>query len=268
MYYSIDYLVNSKNKNNALFIWGDSQIYHGLNFSKIEESTGKRVFSAARRGAGVYDFLVFSQEVPKESDVIIAFSKPMQLRDKKSDMNTSKISYSALKNLYNSNYDLKLIYNIIKKNKKPIKIFRQDDNLYPYADSLVYSEPIELFESLYSREISLLNDKQTLYKKGVENLIKKDCKISFIKYPLHTILFEIENNSKTKYYLDNFEYQILDLFESPKIDSITIDDSGRIMYDLTHLNKRGANVITEIIIDRTRNSSGTTKYIINGGFSK
>ena len=42
---------------DALFIWGDSQTYQGLDIDVLEINTDKAILSSAVHGAGIYDFL-------------------------------------------------------------------------------------------------------------------------------------------------------------------------------------------------------------------
>ena len=64
------------------------------------------VFTAAQHGAGVYDFLVFTERVPKNAIVVVALSKLVQLRRLKKDRNRSGLSFWALKVLYSNNYSI------------------------------------------------------------------------------------------------------------------------------------------------------------------
>ena len=74
--------LNKTNADNSLYIWGDSQIYRGLDLEKLNKLTRKNIHSAAVHGAGIYDFLVFTEIVPHNSDVLLAISKPVQIRKK------------------------------------------------------------------------------------------------------------------------------------------------------------------------------------------
>ena len=63
LYISIDYYYNYKKDKSAIFIWGDSQTYEGINLQVIRNFPNKQVYTYAKHGAGVYDFLVFSEKV-------------------------------------------------------------------------------------------------------------------------------------------------------------------------------------------------------------
>ena len=70
---------------DVIYMWGDSQLYQGIDLSLFAKQTGKTIYSAAKHGAGVYDFLVFAQRVPKHAHVIISVSKLVQVRRKEMD---------------------------------------------------------------------------------------------------------------------------------------------------------------------------------------
>ncbi|MFQ5427967.1 MAG: hypothetical protein ACE5EZ_03200, partial [Thermodesulfobacteriota bacterium] len=212
-YASVDYLWNSESADNTIFIWGDSQAYQGLNLKEIQRITGKRVLSAARHGAGIYDFLVFSQKVPSNSSVIVALSKPVQLRRKQKDRNWSGLSLNSLLALYKMNYSLYDISRIIKNNIMPKKLYVSDVPLYPYRNIIAMPEPISLFEDGYSKIPDYLDDKQELYRYGIKTLIKKNCKITFVEFPYHPLVEAIEKKSDVIKNLETFKTTVMALFK-------------------------------------------------------
>ena len=67
---------------DACYLWGDSQIYQGIDISYLNAYGSRKYYSSAQHGAGVYDFLVFTETVPKKSRVIISISHPALIRKK------------------------------------------------------------------------------------------------------------------------------------------------------------------------------------------
>ena len=132
-----------ENIENPLFIWGDSQIYQGLDLEILKNETNRLVFSSAHHGSGVYDFIIFTEMVPESSDVLIAISKPVQVRSKKLDSNRSGISYSALRLLFKNNYSLQELLMIIRKNlfKTPNHIFRESNKNWDFKCIKTQAEP-------------------------------------------------------------------------------------------------------------------------------
>jgi hypothetical protein len=263
LYLSIDFVFNSKNSNNSLFIWGDSQAYQGIDLRVLESKTNKTVYTAARHGAGVYDFLVFAEKVPSNSDVLVAISKPVQLRRKEMDSNRSGISLFGLKSLLNNNYSGREIIQIIKKNVKPINLFLSNTYMYKYTDSIIFGEPIELFENIYKTIPSYLKDKQNLYSEGINKLKSKNCRIYLIDFPYHELLNEIENNSPIKSQTDSFFKKIRTEANCIKIDCLNLKTEKQVMHDLTHLNCYGAEQVSEFIGEMIIKHECTTICISN-----
>jgi len=262
-YVSVDYIWNSESAENTIFIWGDSQAYQGINLEQLGQLTGKRVLSAARHGAGIYDFLVFAEEVPENATVIIALSRPVQLRRKEKDRNWSGISLTALFDLYKRNYSLYDISLIIKKNIKPAKLYLSHVKLYPYYDVLVLHEPISLFEKIYSKKPYYLDDKQALYIDGLQTLKKKHCRITLIEFPYYSAVQEIERRSAVTKYLEDFRGRVMALFDKHDIDAIDID-TAIAMYDLSHLNRYGATMVTKQLAEKMSHAKVRTLYIVRG----
>ncbi|MCD4734420.1 MAG: hypothetical protein K8R53_00115 [Bacteroidales bacterium] len=229
----------------------------------LAEATNKNIYTAARLGAGVYDFLVFAEKVPSNSTVLIAPSKPVQLRRKEMDRNRSGISLSAIFSLLNNNYSWSEIFSILKKNKKPTELFINKTSMYPYTDSIVLSEPISLFENTYKKIPYYLESKQELILTGIKILKKKNCFINFIEFPYHPVLQEIERSSIIEAETEQFKNRALSLFEKFDIDSIYLDKNIQVMFDLTHLNEIGASIVSEELAKLINKHPHTTMYIIH-----
>lgn len=247
LYFTINLCYNTKEPSNSLFIWGDSQTYQGIDLSVLKERTNKKIYTAAHHGAGVYDFLVFCETVPSYSDVIISISKPVQLRRKDKDRNLSGISLFAIKKLLENNYSLKEVFQILKKNRKPSKIFLTKTKQYSYEDSINIKEPIELFESIYSSIPLYMPDKQNIYLEGFKKLTNKKCKFYLITFPYHEILSQIEFNSPVKNHTDAFLEKVQIKTNCYQRDSLILKTDKQVMHDLTHLNCYGAKQVSEFI---------------------
>jgi len=264
-YYLLDKIYNTKSEKDTIFIWGDSQAYRGINLKRMNELTGKQIYTAAQLGAGVYDFLVFTQSVPENSEVIIALSKPVQLRRKEVDRNRSGISIKSLILLYLNNYSFSEIKEIMEKNLIPPRLFESYTELYPNADSIVFSESLSQFEEIYAKKPKYLDNKQILYLKGIQNLKHKKCSITFIEFPYHSILSGVEKKSVINAHTENFKNEVAALFTNCRIDSINLDSPKAIMYDLTHLNHYGATKLTERLVFKMESKQFTTMYIAYNG---
>ena len=255
------YLNSSFNNKDAVFIWGDSQAYQGLDLHILSTKLEKKVYTSAHHGAGVYDFLVFTEQVPKNSEVIVSISKLVQVRRKENDFNRSGLSIWALRKLYDNAYTIKEIESILKRNKRPSSNISESTELYAYSDSMQIGVPLSRFESYYQEIPPFLDEKQNLYLIGIKNLIKKNSKISFIEFPYHKELERIENLSPIKKKTDYFIDQIGELFDEYEVDSIKLNIDKNIFTDLSHLNSLGAKDLSKKLGENILKHERTTLYI-------
>ena len=61
-FYGIDTYWNNKSPENSIFIWGDSQTQQGIDLEHLNKEIKETVYSAARHGAGMYDFSSILQQ--------------------------------------------------------------------------------------------------------------------------------------------------------------------------------------------------------------
>lgn len=246
IYLSLDFLKNSKKSNGSIFLWGDSQLYQGVNTKLLRKLTGKEIHSSARHGSGIYDFLVFAESVPDNSVVVVGFSKPMQMRRKEEDGCSLGFSFNALFNLYKNNYSWGEVIEIVDKNRKVENKFVRDHMLYPINDSIVINEPLSLLIG-YAERPYFLDDRQTLYLSGLKRLFEKECQIVIAEFPFHKILLDIENKSVVRNDLEKFRREVLGFCNVQKPDTLQLYEERNLMYDLTHLNEFGANFYTKYL---------------------
>ena len=251
---------NEPKDKKAIYIWGDSQAYQGIDLSLLHRKTNRKCFSMATRGAGVYDFLIFTEKVPSFSQVIVSLSKPAQIRNKLSDFNRSGFSFKAMYTLYKNNYSIQELFEIFKNNKINNLLFSRNFSLYPYNDSIIFKEPLSIFKEGYKKVPYYLLDKQNIYIEGINKLKEKKCKIIFIEFPFHPILKKIEDKSSVKINTQNFNKKVFKLFKKVIIDTIKLKNDKQIMHDLTHLNELGAKELTENLI-KILNKKSTNQRI-------
>ena len=248
---------------NAIFIWGDSQAYQGIDIRELSNITNKNVYSSAHHGAGLYDFLLFTEQVATNSEVIVSISKLAQIRRKQNDFNCSGLSLWALKKLYENNYSLEEIISIFKINLKPTRNIFKKTSLYAHKDSVEIGQNLAHFKSYFQNIPVFLNDKQSLYLIGIENLINKNCIISFLEFPFHQDLENIEKYSPAQQKIEMLKNNILLLFDGCQIDSIEINKEKNIFKDLSHLNCIGAKDLSEKLGVKMVTQENTTLYIAN-----
>lgn len=255
------YLNGSYSNNEAVFIWGDSQAYQGIDIHELSNTLKKEVYTSAQHGAGVYDFLIFTEQVPEKSKIIVSISKLAQIRRKENDYNRSGLSIWALQKLYENNYSKKEIISIIKQNIPIRRNIRESTELYAYSDSMQIKLPLSLFESYYQKIPTFLEEKQNLYIIGIKNLIKKNCKIVFIEFPFHKELEIVEDLSPIKMKTNKFIYQIGSLFDEFEVKAIKLNKDKNIFADLSHLNSFGAKDLSKKLGENILKNEHTTIYI-------
>lgn len=263
---SYDLLFNQIESKDSIFIFGDSQTKRGLNKNLIIKNTNRKVFSCADEGFGVYDFLVFSNKISPNSKIILGLSKPMFFRDYNHDYNNTGFSINAFKTLYCNDYPKHIIKEILIKNLKPKPTFNNkiSSNLFPLEDSVIFDlNTIDLLKKAFKSSKKRTEIKRKCFLRGLDILINKSCIICVIEFPVHKGFDNIQNKHISNHFFDTFKSEIISKLEIEKIDSIKINK--RIMYDLTHLNKFGANIISEKISRKMEESKFIT---INNGIGK
>ena len=238
-------LGQSTKNPNSIYIWGDSQLYQGVNVSQLSNITKKEVFSLAQHGSGVYDLMVFSNRVPKGSTVLMQIPKGAQKRALSLDRNDSGLNLFAFKILWKNNYSISDLFSIFRKNIFTYPKFNT------YSDSWAYHEEIQdnahkklIFES-YHNIPSLIFDKQNIILIAISTLLSKNCKILLIEIPFNSVLDELEKHSKLKNIYNIFQKRMIEELSLTNIDSIYLNNENNIFYDLTHLNVLGNKILTD-----------------------
>lgn len=263
IYFSYNaYLNNKFNDQNALFVWGDSQAYYGIDVKELSNTLEKKVYTSAIPGAGIYDFLLFTEQVPENSEVMVSVSKLVQIRRKENDFNRTGLSFWALKEMYKEDYSINEIFSIFKLNIKPKRNISEVSKLFAYSDSMEIGLPISHFEDYYREVPTFLEQKQELYLTGIKNLIKKNCKVSFLELPYHSKLVNIESKSLIKKETDEFKYKIGSLFSNFKMDTISLNHKKNVFKDLSHLNSVGAKDLSSKLATQMLVDEGTIMYTV------
>lgn len=244
-----DKLKNEKQAENSVFIWGDSQIYRGLDLALLRENTDMKIESAAEHGAGTYDFLIFAEQVPKGSKVIISISRTAQLRRVSRDRNMSGLSIKALKQLERAGYSAYDLMRVIVKNPRPITLFSSKNHLYPKDSDNFTQADSSLFETIYRSIPGYSKMKQELYLSALEQLVTKNCTILFLDFPYHSSLEAIEVRSEAKNSTDQFSKTILSELNLMNPDTFRIKNLDNYMHDYTHLDEEGARLVTYEVAD-------------------
>jgi uncharacterized protein with PQ loop repeat len=230
-----------KASDNNIFIWGDSQMYQGLDLELMSQQTGKKIYSAAMHGAGVYDFLVFTERVPENAQIVLSISKLVQVRRIEKDRNQAGISMSSILKMASSGYSISALKSIVLKNFKPKKLMFQSSVLYENLETPKSEKDLKNFISYYQKVPEFLTQKEDIITLGIDRLKSKKCSIIYVNFPFHPRLDSIEQHSPIKEITDHFYNKI---YKDLEADTLFLDNTSNVMYDLSHLNKRGATLVT------------------------
>jgi len=255
---------------DEIYFWGDSQTVQGIDLNIFSQIQNTAVKTTATHGAGVYDFLVFANNVPDSMNCIVSFSQCCLLRKKSSDNNRSGIDIKMLAELWKHNYSLNELIEIVKNNRHESvkKSFARSHNQYDYCDTIIYAEPLRGFIKMYAKEPSFFMDKVELYKVGLDILMNKHCNLTFVEFPYYSELFAVSSASPYKNVIDSVRQNICDKYANGIIDTIHINDSDSLlMHDLTHLNGVGSRRTTEALRNYLDTCDVKRNHfiIVNGG---
>ena len=233
---------NDKNDENALYIWGDSQTYQGVDIELLKKKLGIKVYSSAKHGAGVYDFLVFTRNIPPNSNVLIGLSQFILLRAKASDYNRTGIEFNSLTNLLRCNYSIQEVFKILSQNLKIYKdLFLDKTYLNDSCNVKEISKNLEFYDLFYDTLPKYYFSKMKLFKIGMQKL-----KVSEYILLLFLIWFVKQKKFTYKKVLNDIQ-SIGDEFavSSLYVNQINCDSC---FYDLSHLNKLGADLLSSKIL--------------------
>ncbi len=99
-----NYFYNNEPTLNTVFVWGDSQTMHGIDFEALRKETNMNIKNASHAGAGVYDFLVFANNMKHGATIVVGYSKLIFLRGKNLDYNRSGLYLQGLYLLHKNSY--------------------------------------------------------------------------------------------------------------------------------------------------------------------
>jgi len=265
LYYSLTYFALRKELSNTIYIYGDSQTVQGVDLNLLSSLTNLKVYSSARHGSGIYDFLFFTEKVPENSKIILGISEHSQIRPNKFEANTSPLDFFTLKELYHLDYPVSDLKLTIRKGLKPpfSSYFKTKHHLYPTLNTINHHTSIESFIERYSTITEqTLKKKQNMYLYGIQKLIEKNCALTFIEFPYHYKLKNTVERTKFNYCFNDFKTNVKKKFSSYTIDTLFLESDRTLMYDYTHLNKLGAKILTQLLAHEIITTDEETKYIL------
>lgn len=241
---------NSYSNNEVIYVWGDSQMIHGLDLSLLRKRLGKQVLSSANHGASVYDFLVSTKNVPHNSVCIVSFSEASFFRNPKSDYNRTGFELSCLEKIHQFGCPLDVCMRISNLNRNNVyySAFGVNHTLFSYSDSLVYPEPLPVWHSLLEEEKEWFSWKAKAYKSGLQCLYDKHSQMILVQFPFDKQVESFAKESINRYLSDSIKQELIEKFDL-KYDTIVLKGDSLFMHDLSHMNKIGARSLTAEVAD-------------------
>lgn len=251
------------NNNNCVFVWGDSQMYYGLDVSLLEDRLDMQVLTSAHPGSGIYDFLVSEKNIPNNHVFIVSFPECALLRKPSSDYNRTGYELSCLQMLFLAGCPKQECLRIEKMNRRNIyyQAFGNDFGILAYADSLKCErEPISFWQSFFEERNEWFNWKAQSYKEGIKSLFNNHSQIVLIQFPFDKQVESFAQNSINRHLSDSLKRMLIDEY-ALKYDSIVLHSDSLLMHDLSHMNEVGARLFTLEIAEILR-SDMVNNYLI------
>ena len=238
---------NEYTGEDEVFVWGDSQMYQGLDVTMLGNMLEKKVLTSAQHGSGIYDFLVSERYMPGNSVCLVSFSECAFFRNPMSDMNRTGFELNCLKMLYQSGCPLNECMRIAGLNRSSINegfiVFRTRHSVLPYADTLVYPEPLPLWHSMFEEERDWFSWKAKAYEVGLQHLADKRCRMVLVQFPFDKQVEEFAPATNNRHLSDSLKEVLVERFEM-RYDTIRLSSDSLLMHDLSHMNEIGARMLT------------------------
>jgi hypothetical protein len=245
IYYVKDKFFNSAPNREAAYLWGDSQMFLGIDPDYLSKLSNRKVYTMAQNGAGIYDFVVFSEKVPSGSKVIISISNMMLMKDLEGEYNRSGICFEALKVLSKHRYSVREIWYLLKINKQESTKYLTAVEPLPFNDSLVMTESFSNFEKLFQKSLSQRKEKTILDM--ISKLKEKNCQITFVSFPIHEELANLISDLPANDQLCSFYLQLKNDSQIRWVDLGNIKNDKNLLYDLDHFNALGRHLASEML---------------------
>lgn len=248
--------------NDCVFVWGDSQMYQGLDVLLLSNKMGKQVLTSATHGSGMYDFLVSEKSIPNNATCIIAFPECALLRTPMLDNNRTGFEFSILQLLLQAGCPLDECLRIANLNRPHVryKAFGTNHGMYPYSDNVVHPEYlIQSFCSMFMDEKEYFIWKAEAYQQGILRLFKKHSRIVLLQFPFEKQVEDCACNSINRCLTDSLKFELIDKY-TMKHDTVVLHSDSLLMYDLSHMNEVGARMLTCQIADSLQKDTVNNRF--------
>lgn len=255
----------SSKEKGSVFVWGDSQMYQGLDVALLQKVSGKRVLTSAHHGGGIYDFVVSATNVPGNCVFVSSYSEAAFFRNPTSDYNRAGMDLSALHTLRKAGCPMPCCAEIIMDNRRSLvysHVFSEQPHvLCPWSDTLECSnESLDLWPPLFVEEKEWFPWKASAYEKGLQNLREKGVRMVLVQFPFETQLEAIAEGSINRHLSDSLKWTLIKEFDM-RCDTVVLRSDSLLMHDLSHMNEVGARMFTAELANILRNDSVNNRFV-------
>jgi len=245
-------IINTYDRN-CVFVWGDSQMYQGLDVSLLRNKLGKQILTSARPGSGIYDFLVSEKNIPNNAVSVVSFPEGTFLREPIWDNNRTGFELSCLQVLFWAGCPLEECLRIANLNRQHVlyKAFANSHILHPYSNSIAYSDRLSGFCGMFTEKKDYFCWKAEAYHQGISCLSKKHCQIVLLQFPFEQQVENCACNSINRHLSDSLKFDLIKEY-GMKLDTLVLHSDSLLMHDLSHMNEVGAQMLTHQIADSLR----------------
>ena len=252
------YLSQHTQTKEVVYVWGDSQMYQGLDLESLSSQIGIPVLSSAEHGNGIYDFLVTIDCIQPQSTCIIALPECALYRNPLSDSNRTGLNINALLTLHNSGCPIKECLKMVSLNRNNFyyQPFSSINTLYEYAPEIEYAEPLEGFCNMFNETSDYSLWKKRAYLAGLQKLADKDCRIILVQFPFDKQVEACAERSVNRLKTDSLVVYLCEQYDF-SASNISLQNDSILMHDLSHLNCIGARLVTDrvaTILNETNNN--------------
>lgn len=253
---------NFHTNQETVFVWGDSQMIHGLDLSLLKKGLGKQVLSSARQGAGVYDLLVSEKCVPNNAICIVSFPEAAFFRNPKTDNNRTGFELSCLERIHQFGCPVDECFWIANMNRKKVNYsaFEGKHVLFPYSDALIYPEPLQTWHLLFDEEKEWFSWKAKAYEAGLQCLFDKQPQMLLVQFPFDKQVESFAKESINRHLADSIKQELIEKYNL-EYDTIVLKSDSLLMHDLSHMNEIGARLLTVEIADILRADTVNNYFI-------
>jgi len=237
--------------DSKLWLWGDSQVYAGINPDKLDHN--KPVFSVADHGLGFQDLLMFSKRVPDDATALVGFG-PLYYRYNQ-DRSSGGLSFESIESLFRARFDYGLdldLYGILRRNVA--EEFSVDAGS-PSKHTFFKNEPNLRKRDKFIRSLGMMPDQdqfQQIFQFKDEYLFRSldvlDTKTNtwhMLSLPLSADLEETAFN-RIQQHFDSVLQEVSSRYNMP-LDTLFISVAGDEFYDATHFTQSAAERVSPLV---------------------